>query len=164
MRSSRATRLLGAALVCLIVGTGAPAGMSAAASADLVPAAAAQASAAAAVEAEGRAEPTRLAIKRHGYYHNVSVHNLQWSDWGQASTTARGTFTFQFCVEESCSVSPLYDEPVVVTLSGLKSCGGHLSYATLTLDIEAEMPDSSFRHYRTSLGLGSCRARGSRGR
>lgn len=109
------------------------------------------------VTAGGRAEPASLAVKRHGHYYHVSVHNLTWSDWGQASATAKGTFTFQFCIEESCSVSPFYDEPAVVALSGLKSCEGRLSYTVLALSVEAALPDSSFTHYRTSFG--PCRAR-----
>jgi hypothetical protein len=105
------------------------------------------------VYVENQYQPTRLAIKPHGYYDNTSVHNLVWSDWGQATTTARGTFTFQFCVEESCSVSPFYDEPVIVTLSGIQRCHARLTYTTLALDVEATLPDSSFKGYRTSVGV-----------
>jgi hypothetical protein len=160
MRSSRARCLLGCALACLLAGAevlpSAPA-----AAADDAAASPSAARAADAVTVEGRVHPSRLAIKRHGYYYNVSAHNLAWSGWGQAQTTGQGTFTFQFCVEESCSASPFYDEPVVVVLSAIKRCRGRLSYTTLTLDVEASMPDSSFKGYRASLG--SCPGRGSRG-
>jgi hypothetical protein len=100
-------------------------------------------------------QPHRLSIKRHGYYHNVSIHDLTWSGWGEPQATAHGTFTYQFCVKESCSVSPFYDEPVTVTLSGIGHCRGRLLYTTLALDIEGSMPDSSFQGYRASVG--SCR-------
>ncbi len=103
------------------------------------------------VYVENQYQPNRLPIKPHGYYNSTSVHNLVWTDWGQATTTASGTFTFQFCVEESCSVSPFYDEPVVVSLSGIARCGSRLIYTTLALDIEATLPDSSFKGYRTSV-------------
>jgi hypothetical protein len=105
------------------------------------------------VYVENQDQPTRLPIKPHGYYASTSVHNLVWSDWGQATTTARGTFTFQFCVEESCSVSPFYDEPVSVSLSGIQRCRSQLIYTTLALDVEATLPDSSFKGYRTSVGV-----------
>jgi hypothetical protein len=107
--------------------------------------------AAPAVYVENQAQPTRLPIKPHGYYSNTSIHNLSWSNWGQATATARGTFTFQFCVEESCSVSPFYDEPVLVTLSNIQRCRSRLSYTTLALDVQATLPDSSFKGYRTSV-------------
>jgi hypothetical protein len=160
MRSSRARCLLGYAAAALIAGAGALQG-AARVAADAGSAASVTGSASGAVTVDGKAQPPRLAIQRHGFYHNVSVHNLRWSDWGQASATGRGTFTFQFCVHESCSVSPFFDEPVVVTLSGVRPCGRRLSYTALALDIEASMPDSSFTHFQTSLG--SCRRRGSGG-
>lgn len=119
-------------------------------------------SAASAVYAEDHYQPRTLAIKPHGYYSHVSVHNLLWVNWGQARTAARGTFTFQFCVQESCSVSPFYDEPVVVSLTAIKRCRGRLSYTELSLQVEGQLPDSSFRTYRTSLGV--CRQRSSGGR
>jgi hypothetical protein len=107
------------------------------------------------VYVENQIQPGRLAIKPHGYYSHISVHNLTWSGWGQPQAVAKGTFTFQFCVQESCAVSPFYDEPVTVTLSGLKRCRARLSYTTLALSIEGPLPDSSFKTYRTSVA--SCR-------
>jgi hypothetical protein len=104
------------------------------------------------VYVDNQYQPTRLSIKPHGYYSATSVHNLLWTDWGQATTTARGVFTFQFCVEESCSVSPFYDEPVVVSLSGIARCRTRLIYTTLALSVEATLPDNSFKGYRTSVG------------
>jgi len=95
--------------------------------------------------------PSRLPIKPHGYYSHTSLHNLIWSSWGQPTTTAHGTFTFQFCVEESCAVSPFYDEPAVVTLSGAARCHASTIYTTLALDVEATLPDTSFQGYRTRL-------------
>jgi hypothetical protein len=119
-------------------------------------------SASSAVYAENRYQPARLTIKPHGYYSHVSVHNLNWTNWGQPSTSARGTFTFQFCVQESCTVSPFYDEPVVVSLSQIKRCRARLSYTVLSLAVEGPLPDASFKTYRTSLA--SCRPRSSGGR
>lgn len=161
MRSSRGRRLLGCALAGLLAGAGAlPSATTAVAEA--APGSSSPAQVAGAVTVEGRVQPSKLAIRRHGYYHNVSAHNLVWSNWGQAQATAQGTFTFQFCVDESCSVSPFYDEPVVVALSGIGRCHGRLSYTTLALDVEASMPDSSFERYRTTVG--ACRRRDFRGR
>jgi hypothetical protein len=97
-------------------------------------------------------QPREVAIKPHGYYHNVSVHGLQWTNWGAPQATAQGTFTFQFCVKESCSVSPFYDEPVVVGLSGIERCRGRSSYTVLALTINGAMPDESFKGFRTSVG------------
>jgi hypothetical protein len=107
------------------------------------------------VYADAAGQPQRLTIKPHGYYSHVSLHNLQWSNWGQPSTSATGTFTFQFCVKESCSVSPFYDQPAAVTLSQIKPCRGRALYSLLTLSIAGPMPDTSFKMYQTSLG--SCR-------
>ena len=97
------------------------------------------------------AQPVTLQIKPHSYYRHVSVHNLAWTGWGAPSTTAQGTFTFQFCVEESCSVSPFYDESVVVTLSTIGHCGGRSVYTSLQLEASGTLPDSSFKSYRMSL-------------
>lgn len=97
------------------------------------------------------AQPATLQIKPHSYYRHVSVHNLTWSGWGAPTATAPGTFTFQFCVEESCSVSPFYDESVAVTLSAIGHCGAHPAYTSLQLEVSGTLPDSSFRSYRTSL-------------
>jgi len=119
-------------------------------------------SAAAAVYAENRYQPQQLSVKSHGYYSHVSVHNLRWSTWGQATTTSQGTFTFQFCVHESCSVSPFYDEPVVVSLTRIKRCGTRLSYTVLTFNVEGPLPDQTFKTYRRSLG--ACRPQSSGGR
>jgi hypothetical protein len=108
-------------------------------------------------------QPRKLAIKPHGYYHNVSVHGLQWTDWGAPQATADGTFTYQFCVEESCSVAPFFDEPVVATLSQIKRCrDGRSSYTTLALTINGEMPDESFKGFQTSVA--ACPRRRSSGR
>jgi hypothetical protein len=104
-----------------------------------------------AVYAENQIQPARLPIKPHGYYSHTSLHNLTWTNWGQPTATARGTFTFQFCVEESCSVSPFYDEPALVTLSAIQQCRARLSYTTLSLEVQATLPDSSFTGYRTSV-------------
>ncbi len=110
-------------------------------------------SASSAVYVESQQQPTRLTIKPHSYYSHVSAHNLVWTNWGQATTTAQGTFTFQFCVEESCSVSPFYDDPVVVTLGAVKRCGPRLSYTALQLEVSgATLPDTSFKKYQTNLG------------
>jgi hypothetical protein len=106
-------------------------------------------------------QPTRLTIKPHSYYSHVFVHNLIWSGWGQPTTTARGTFTFQFCVRESCSISPFYDEPVAASLSDIKRCRKQLSYTKLTLKVEGPLPDPSFKTYRTSVG--ACQPRRSGG-
>lgn len=97
------------------------------------------------------AQPAALQIKQHSYYRHVSAHNLLWSGWGAPTATAQGTFTFQFCVEESCSVSPFYDESVVVTLSAIGHCGAHPAYTSLQLEASGTLPDSSFKSYRTSL-------------
>ncbi len=97
------------------------------------------------------AQPTTLQIKPHSFYRHISVHNLAWSGWGAPSTTAQGTFTFQFCVEESCSVSPFYDESVVVTLGAIGHCGGRSVYTSLQLEASGTLPDSSFKSFRTSL-------------
>ncbi|MFI5008836.1 MAG: hypothetical protein ACHQDY_01015 [Solirubrobacterales bacterium] len=96
-------------------------------------------------------QPTRLQIKPHSYYRHVSVHNLAWTNWGAPTATAQGTFTFQFCVEESCSVSPFYDEFAAVTLTAIKRCGTHPSYTILQLEVSGTLPDTSFRSYQTSL-------------
>lgn len=96
-------------------------------------------------------QPRTLAIKSHGYYRNVSVHGLQWTAWGAPQATAAGTFTYQFCVEESCSVAPFFDEPVVVTLSTIEHCRGRSSYAMLALQINGSMPDESFNGFRMSV-------------
>jgi hypothetical protein len=106
-----------------------------------------------AVFAENRSQPQKLTVKAHGYYRSVSLHNLQWANWGQPTATARGTFTFQFCVHESCSVSPFYDEPVSLMLTQIKSCRARLSYTVLTFNVEGPLPDQSFKSYRTSLGV-----------
>jgi len=118
-------------------------------------------SASSAVYAENRYQPQQLKIRPHGYYRHVSIHNLQWSNWGQPTATAHGTFTFQFCVHESCSVSPFYDEPVAASLTQIKQCRGRLSYTVLAFDVEGPVPDPSFKSYRTSLG--ACRTRSSGG-
>jgi hypothetical protein len=107
-------------------------------------------------------QPHRLAIKPHGYYHNVSLHGLQWTNWGASQATAQGTFTYQFCVKESCSVAPFFDEPVVVTLSAIESCRGRSSYTTLALQINGSMPDESFKGFQTSVG--ACPRRRASGR
>jgi hypothetical protein len=96
-------------------------------------------------------QPVRLTIKPRSYYSHVSVHNLAWTNWGATTATAQGTFTFQFCVEESCSVSPFYDESAAVTLTAIKRCGTHPSYTILQLEVSGTLPDTSFRSYRTSL-------------
>ncbi len=110
-----------------------------------------------------RYQPRRFAIKPHGYYHNVSVHGLRWTGWGASQATADGTFTYQFCVDESCSVAPFFDEPVVVTLSQIKRCrNGRSSYTTLALTIDGSMPDESFKGFQTSVA--ACPRRRSSGR
>jgi hypothetical protein len=96
-------------------------------------------------------QPAVLTIKPHSYYSHLSVHNLTWSNWGAPTATAQGTFTFQFCVEESCTVSPFYDESAAVTLTTVKPCGTHPSYTALQLEVSGTLPDSSFKSYRTSL-------------
>lgn len=96
-------------------------------------------------------QPAVLAIKPHSYYSHLSVHNLTWANWGAPIATAQGTFTFQFCVEESCTVSPYYDESAAVTLTAIKNCGTHPSYTALQLEVSGTLPDSSFKSYRTSL-------------
>ncbi len=96
-------------------------------------------------------QPRTLAIKPHGYYHNVSLRRLQWTDWGAPQATAEGIFTYQFCVEESCSVAPFFDEPVLVTLSTIEGCRGRSSYTTLALQINGSMPDESFKGFRTTV-------------
>ncbi len=121
--------------------------------------AAAASSAASAVYAENRSQPQRLTIKPHGYYSSVSIHNLRWTNWGQPTASAQGTFTFQFCVHESCSVSPFYDEPVAVSLTQIKRCRARLSYTVLTFNVQGALPDPSFKTYRTSLG--ACRPQSS---
>ncbi len=103
-------------------------------------------------------QPVRLAIKPHSYYSHVSVHNLAWTDWGAPTAMAQGTFTFQFCVEESCSVSPFYDESTAVTLTAIGRCGTHPSYTILQLEVSGTLPDTSFRSYRTSLACPTRRA------
>lgn len=115
-----------------------------------------------AVYAENRSQPRALDIKSHGFYDNVSVHSLQWTNWGQPTASARGIFTFQFCVHESCSVSPFYDEPVSVSLSQIKPCRARLSYTVLRLNVEGPLPDQSFKAYQTSLA--ACRPQSSAGR
>jgi hypothetical protein len=119
-------------------------------------------SASTAVYVENRYQPSALAIKPHGYYSHVSIHNLKWTNWGQATTSAQGTFTFQFCVHESCSVSPFYAEPVVVSLTGIARCRARLFYTVLTFNVEGALPDPSFKTYRRSLG--ACPRRSSGGR
>jgi hypothetical protein len=109
------------------------------------------AQAATAVYVENHSQPSRLSIKPHGYYSHTSLQGLSWSGWGEPTTTAHGNFIFQFCVEENCTVSPFYAEPVVVTLSGIQRCHTRLAYTLLALDVEAELPDSSFKGYRTSV-------------
>jgi hypothetical protein len=115
-----------------------------------------------AVYAENRYQPPTLTVKPHGYYNHVSIHNLTWTDWGQATASAHGTFTFQFCVHESCSVSPFYDEPVAVSLTHIERCRARLSYTVLTFNVEGPLPDPSFKTYRMSLG--ACQQRSSGGR
>jgi hypothetical protein len=107
-------------------------------------------------------QPKRLPVKRHGYYRNVSLHGLLWSSWGGSQTTAEGTFTYQFCVEEKCSLAPFFDEPAVVVLGGIESCHGRKSYTTLALTIDGSMPDESFKGFRTIVG--ACPPRRSSGR
>jgi hypothetical protein len=149
MRSSGARRLLGCLLAGLIAGVGAQA--TAGRAAEALSTASPPAGGAEAVTVAGKVQPSRLAIKRHGYYHNVSVHGLQWTNWGTPQATAAGTFTYQFCVEESCSVAPFFDEPVVVTLSAIERCRGRSSYTTLALQVNGSMPDESFKGFRTSV-------------
>jgi hypothetical protein len=108
-------------------------------------------------------QPTALAVKPHSYYSHVSVHNLTWSNWGAPTATAQGTFTFQFCVEESCTVSPFYDESAAVTLTAVKPCGTHPSYTALGLEVSGTLPDTSFKSYRTSLACPTQRAARRRG-
>ncbi|HST55723.1 MAG TPA: hypothetical protein VLJ42_07495 [Solirubrobacteraceae bacterium] len=110
-----------------------------------------------AVYVAGRSQPARLPIKPHGAYRNLSVHGLTWTGWDQPVTSASGVFTYQFCLTESCAVSPFYDEPVVVTLSAVKRCGRRLSYTRLALNVNGSTPDSSFKGFRTSAG--ACRKR-----
>lgn len=112
-----------------------------------------------AVYAENRSQPRALQIKAHGFYDTVSVHGLQWTNWGQPTASAHGIFTFQFCVHESCSVSPFYDEPVTVSLSQIKRCRARRSYTVLRLNVEGPLPDQSFKAYQTSLG--ACRPQSS---
>jgi hypothetical protein len=121
-----------------------------------------------AVYAESRQQPTQLQVKPRGHYSHVSVQDLKWSAWGQATTSAHGTLTFQFCFEESCSVSPFYAEPVTVSLSRIQSCRARRSYTLLALDVEGPLPEESFKTYRTSLAAcqkpaGAHRARPKRG-
>jgi hypothetical protein len=122
----------------------------------LTPALAANAGAAApaassAVYIENRYEPTQLAIKPHGYYSHTVLEHLTWANWGQPTATASGSFVFQFCVEESCSVSPFYSEPVAVTLTGIQHCQARMAYTVLAFNVEAELPDTSFKSYRTNV-------------
>jgi|GEM_PF-4059153 len=114
------------------------------------------------VRAENGSQPQRLTVRSHGYYRTVSVHNLQWAGWGQATAVAHGTFTFQFCVHESCSVSPFYDEPAAIFLTQVKRCGGRPFYTVLKFNVEGPLPDQTFKTYRTSLG--ACRPQSSGGR
>jgi hypothetical protein len=114
-----------------------------------------------AVYANNQYEPSVLAIKPHGHYSHISVHNLVWADWGQPTATAHGILTFQFCVHESCSVSPFYDEPTAVSLGAIKRCRARFSYTTLALDVEGPLPDPNFKAYRTVVGV--CSKRRSRG-
>jgi hypothetical protein len=107
--------------------------------------------ASAAVYAENLVQPSRLKVKPRGHYSHVSVQDLQWTGWGQPSTSAHGTLIFQFCFYESCSVSPFYAEPVTVSLSRLQSCRARLSYTLLALNVEGPLPEESFKTYRTSL-------------
>ncbi|HXA91757.1 MAG TPA: hypothetical protein VNU73_00820 [Steroidobacteraceae bacterium] len=107
-------------------------------------------------------QPKSLPIKQHGYYRHVSLHNLVWTDWGQPQATAQGTFTYQFCVEESCSTAVFFDEPAEVVLAGMESCRGRMSYTTLALTINGSMPDESFKGYRRTVG--ACRRHHSGGR
>jgi hypothetical protein len=97
-------------------------------------------------------QPAVLAIKPHSYYSHLSVHNLTWSNWGAPTASAQGTFTFQFCVEESCSVSPFYDESAALTLTAIERCGTRSAYTALQLEVSGTLPDSSFKSYRTTLG------------
>jgi hypothetical protein len=103
-------------------------------------------------------QPAVLAIAPHSYYSHLSVHNLEWSSWGASTATAQGTFTFQFCVEESCAVSPFYDESATVTLAAVKPCGTRPSYTALQLEVSGTLPDTSFKSYRTSLACPTRRA------
>jgi hypothetical protein len=96
-------------------------------------------------------QPVALPVKPHSYYSHLSVHNLTWANWGASTATAQGTFTFQFCVEESCTVSPFYDESAAVTLTAIQNCGTRPSYTALGLEVSGTLPDSSFKSYRTSL-------------
>ncbi len=107
------------------------------------------------VSVSGQIQPRQLPIRPHGYYHSTSLFGLQWSSWGRATATARGTFTFQFCVEESCSVSPVFVDPAAVALSGMKRCRGRLSYTELALHVEGLLPDASFDRFRAKVG--ACR-------
>ncbi|HEY7962127.1 MAG TPA: hypothetical protein VID29_09415 [Solirubrobacteraceae bacterium] len=115
-----------------------------------------------AVRAGNQVQPQRLPIKPHGYYHNTSVFGLQWSGWGAASATAHGTFTFQFCVDERCAVSPIFVDPATVTLSRTRRCRGRLSYTELLLHVEGLLPDVSFSSFHARLS--PCRGRPARRR
>lgn len=107
------------------------------------------------VAVSSQAQPQRLAVRPHGYYRHTAVLGLQWSSWGQAVALGKGTFTFQFCVDESCSVSPVFVDPVAVLLSAIKRCRGRPSYTKLELRVEGTLPDASFESFHTKLG--ACR-------
>jgi hypothetical protein len=109
-----------------------------------------------------QSQPSHLRIAPHGYYRNTQLFGLHWSGWGQSSATATGTFSFQFCVEESCSVSPFFVDPAVVVLDRIGRCRGRLLYTRLRLHVEGQLPDASFGAFHTSIGR--CHGRASRRR
>lgn len=99
-------------------------------------------------------EPTRIAVHEGGYYQHVSLHDLTWSGWNQATAVGRGVYTFQFCVPGNgpCADAAFYDEPALVTLGGVVTCRGRAYYTELDVTNDGTVMNSLSKPFHVSLG------------
>lgn len=112
----------------------------------LVPSAASAATPAVYLDQAGLSEAVRPSSLRLGEYHsadlrtlaNAAISGVSWSSWG--GTTAEGTG--QALIQWTDATTGLHAQdhatvPVLVTASGLSTCGGVSVYTTLTLSVAA---------------------------
>jgi hypothetical protein len=112
----------------------------------LVPNAASAAAPSVYLDQAGLSEAIRPSSLRLGEYHSADLHTLanaaisgvSWSSWG--GTTAEGTG--QALIQWTDATTGLHAQdhatvPVLVTASGLSTCGGVSVYTTLTIGVAA---------------------------
>jgi len=62
----------------------------------------------------------------------ITARKLAWTDWGQPVATAAGTAVVDLCAMEDCHTGSYQAAPIVLIVSGIRSCPQHRrSYSRL---------------------------------